>query len=499
MAKAPWINEFSTCVSEIVKQLNSEKKPVTPENISKLLEERSDLMPSLHTHQANKLKLVQEIEEENEKIRNLFKSIIASLSPFVKLPSKSQARFERLKDVISNPRAELDQIEKNLDHFKESIVEAELRETPKKEGIKKLFGFLNTQSQNIDLIELKDIMIQMLNALEPLVPLLNKLRWEEVKHCVEAIEDVKALPECNEALLAFLRELAENITKEKASLNDFIKELGSTLIEIEKSVLDSIAHVQASKEASIKITYHLDGQIEDLRQSTQQSLGIEDLRKVVLTKLAYIKDVIEKKKKQEEQYNKEIEKRMIKLQKELSHINEQIQETRKREEILKKEILKDVLTGIANRRAYEIRLMEEWERFKRYGHEFSIAIFDIDNFKNINDTYGHKAGDLILKEIARLMAKSIRKSDLLCRYGGEEFVIIFTGTKAEQAKEGAEKIRKLIENTKFVYKNQEIPVTVSAGVSQVEKSYHHPSEIFEKADKALYMAKTEGKNKVRLF
>ncbi|MDR1168990.1 MAG: GGDEF domain-containing protein [Heliobacteriaceae bacterium] len=155
----------------------------------------------------------------------------------------------------------------------------------------------------------------------------------------------------------------------------------------------------------------------------------------------------------------------------------------------------DALTGLYNRRHFESNFERELLRAKRYNSKLSIAVIDIDYFKNVNDIYGHSAGDYVLKEVAYIALNTIRTTDMLFRYGGEEFVIILTETPREGAVIPLERLRASVENRKFCYKNQEIKVTVSIGLSS-DTSAATPCEMFDLADKALYKAKEAGRNRI---
>lgn len=156
----------------------------------------------------------------------------------------------------------------------------------------------------------------------------------------------------------------------------------------------------------------------------------------------------------------------------------------------------DALTRLYNRRHFENNFEREFARSKRYGSPLSVAIIDIDFFKKINDTYGHLCGDYVLKEVAYNMVNNFRQTDFVFRYGGEEFAVILTETPDENAKVPLERLRKLIENTKFSFNGENIKVTVSIGVSS-NINCDNAWNMFESADKALYEAKGSGRNQVR--
>jgi diguanylate cyclase (GGDEF)-like protein len=159
-------------------------------------------------------------------------------------------------------------------------------------------------------------------------------------------------------------------------------------------------------------------------------------------------------------------------------------------------LYQDQLTGAYNRRAYDKRAAEEMDRFQRYGNVFSLLLIDADNFKRINDNYGHAIGDKCLKEIIKRTMALMRKVDMLARYGGEEFTIIMPETDKEGARQAAEKIRENIEKIEFIYKEEKVTVTVSIGVSEISQDDKTFEALFERADIAVYQAKSKGRNQV---
>ena len=158
----------------------------------------------------------------------------------------------------------------------------------------------------------------------------------------------------------------------------------------------------------------------------------------------------------------------------------------------------DALTNLYNRRYFETTFKREFARAKRYNSDLSLAVIDIDFFKQINDTYGHLCGDYVLRELSWIMVDNFRQTDMVFRYGGEEFVILLTETPFDTASIPVERLRKAVESTRFKFKGTELNVTISAGISS-SKDVNDISEMFENADKALYMAKEEGRNRVRTF
>lgn len=161
--------------------------------------------------------------------------------------------------------------------------------------------------------------------------------------------------------------------------------------------------------------------------------------------------------------------------------------------------LTDSLTGLYNRRYFEYNLEREFLRAKRYKNNLSIAMLDIDFFKNVNDTYGHQYGDFVLKETAELLKKMFRKTDMLYRYGGEEIVIILPETSLENAFIPLERLREKISQHEFVYEGISSHVTISCGISSMKDVFSDKKQIVEFADKALYNAKNAGRNRVIMY
>jgi diguanylate cyclase (GGDEF)-like protein len=154
----------------------------------------------------------------------------------------------------------------------------------------------------------------------------------------------------------------------------------------------------------------------------------------------------------------------------------------------------DGLTGIFNRRFFELRIAEEMERANRYGSQVAVVMFDIDHFKKLNDEFGHLLGDEVLRQVSRLLAQNVRKGDVLCRYGGEEFSLLLPQTSGDNAYEVAEKLRRAIEV--FPFAGVPRPVSISAGVADSPRFGKTRDEIVAAADAALYQAKQAGRNRV---
>ena len=158
----------------------------------------------------------------------------------------------------------------------------------------------------------------------------------------------------------------------------------------------------------------------------------------------------------------------------------------------------DGLTGLFNRRFFDEALEGEMKRAQRYEGSFSLIFFDLDNFKKLNDTYGHQAGDMTLKKTAEIMLTEKRTEDLACRYGGEELVLILPETTKVNALVIAERIRQKIEELELVFEGKQFSVTSSGGVASYPADAKDVKTLLNMADVALYQAKENGKNRIVL-
>ena len=160
----------------------------------------------------------------------------------------------------------------------------------------------------------------------------------------------------------------------------------------------------------------------------------------------------------------------------------------------------DSLTKLYTRGHFSQRFEAEIRRAKNYAHPLSILILDIDHFKNVNDTYGHPAGDIILMKMGEILRQSVRSSDIVARFGGEEFVVIMTSASKDQALSFGENLRKTIESTTFKIpgKDSPLPMTISGGVATYPRDGDTTADLLRVADKALYKAKQTGRNRIVL-
>jgi diguanylate cyclase len=185
--------------------------------------------------------------------------------------------------------------------------------------------------------------------------------------------------------------------------------------------------------------------------------------------------------------NEQMRSRIAQLEAEANRLHDELKDEQRASTI-------DVLTKIPNRLAYEKRIDEELKRWQRFRQPTCIAVWDVDHFKRINDSYGHRAGDRVLLAVAECLSGRIRGTDFLARYGGEEFVMILPGTRLDDALRVIDEMRIAVSNIGFHFRGNPVSITISSGVTVIADA-DSAGSAFERADKALYQAKEDGRNR----
>lgn len=191
----------------------------------------------------------------------------------------------------------------------------------------------------------------------------------------------------------------------------------------------------------------------------------------------------------------QVNKNLAKDQNNVCSLEDRIKKLEAELETAQKESATDHLTGLLTRRSYEKEIKKIESNYERNTIEYAVVFFDIDYFKKINDTYGHDAGDTILKTFAQILLKQTRELDVVCRYGGEEFVAIVHYKLKRELLGYLKRMKTIVAENKFVYKDQRIHISFSAGVA-LRSSYNNYDDAVKKADELLYDAKNGGRNQI---
>ena len=227
----------------------------------------------------------------------------------------------------------------------------------------------------------------------------------------------------------------------------------------------------------------------------QEATDLETLKRTVDSRLEGLLSTVSAFQEQRDSREQEMVDRLQTLVARVNEMEQEAQSFRDSIEEQRQKALVDPLTGLPNRAAWNERAALEVARWQRYGGELQLAVLDVDLFKRINDNYGHLAGDRVLKIIAQELAKRLRKTDFIARFGGEEFVVLLPATPLEGAEQLLETLRAAIEACPFHFKGERLVITLSGGLTGFA-SGDSLEQAFERADQALYQAKGSGRNRI---
>ncbi|WP_236212298.1 GGDEF domain-containing protein, partial [Metapseudomonas otitidis] len=238
-------------------------------------------------------------------------------------------------------------------------------------------------------------------------------------------------------------------------------------------------------------------QVSGLQSSVQEATDLDDLKRAVEQRLEGLLSTMNSFQREREVREAEVSGRLQSLIERVSTMEQEANTFRDHLEEQRQKALRDTLTGLPNRAAWSERLELEVARWKRYGGELLLGVLDIDHFKRINDNYGHLAGDKVLKLIAGEIAKRLRKTDFIARFGGEEFVLLIPSTQLDGGRQLLDNLRAGIEQCPFHFKGEPVTITLSGGLVSFAQG-ESDAAAFERADQALYRAKRGGRNRIEL-
>lgn len=288
-------------------------------------------------------------------------------------------------------------------------------------------------------------------------------------------------------LLDHYRQIHE---AERTRTEEVLKEFISKLVEIEKNGVHSLlANHQESMSDNAQFANRLEDHVSGL-QEVAQLKDLTAIRQTISDRADRMRAAIQTKREFDTMISAAFEEKVHRLERQLHEANQQLSNMAQR-------AYHDVLLeGVYNRIAFNEKMQQEIAQFQRYHHPVSLILFDVDHFKQVNDTYGHQAGDHVLKTLATRVKHALRASDFLARYGGDELVIVLPHTPLSTAAMVAERLRTLAHHTRFSYDSEDITISLSLGVATAS-TQDTVETCLERADQALYLAKARGRNQMR--
>ena len=338
--------------------------------------------------------------------------------------------------------------------------------------------------------EIKDslkLLINQLSSMEGYSGIADSINQE-----ISNIEKIEQLSEILEMITSAFVEISD---QEHVQFEKFLKTLNNRIIRVNDFINQTLKFSQQSDSDSKQLNLELTSNFTGMKDSLTSSATLEDAKTAVFSHMDTVVSQLNK-------YCLKQESNSAVLVSQMDTLSEQLRATEDEATRLKDELAEqrvraqtDPLTNLPNRYSYNERLTQEYNRWRRYRHALTLVIGDIDLFKRVNDEHGHSFGDKVLKEIANYLSNSVRESDFIARFGGEEFIILLPETGIVDATRAINKIRSGVSKLELLNGSERVPVSMSFGISEFEND-DTTKAVFERADKALYRAKEKGRNLV---
>ena len=489
-----------------------EKEQLLSRAVIRLTFAASGLDPVLDPH----LHAIREVMKKELKTATLRQELDALMDTLIRIPtsdhpdhvqSAGQALLRFMRSQFSPQYAEnmaafQEQIESGHFSTEEQIFSTVAKLLKSGQGFagsdgKKLFGKLlgagHRNSPEANQQKLRKPLESLLKALN--VPAsLEKRMAQLLLQVQQGDEDLILLLDSSASLIT---EISAEIKNEQRALRDFLSGLSSKLGELEEKTFGLDSLHQESAQNRRNTDQSVSSEVASLRAAAVDATDLLQLKEIISTRLEFVSSQMESFRDSEELRFSDSQKQLQEVSQRVRVLEQEADDLRSKLTLAHEFAYTDPLTRLPNRAAYLDRVALEEKRWKRFGHPLSVLIWDIDYFKQINDRFGHAAGDKALSFIGRILVSAVRGTDFVARYGGEEFVMLLAGSDETYALDVAEDIRRRIETCEFTTAGKPVPITISCGISQF-KGQDTYEEVFERADQSLYQAKRKGRNRCEL-
>lgn len=338
--------------------------------------------------------------------------------------------------------------------------------------------------------QITQVINQFLIGLEKEAPMVKK---------VQAIRERLNAATTSDGFIKTLEELRDLMMQSYLAANQafatYLKNVNQELADIYSLVGGAVESESNRRNASETLQTSVRKEMATLESNAESATDLAQLKNLVQSQIGNIRQALDHF-QHSEHVQDQLSSQLETLSKKIKVMEDEAEKSRVVLEKQRHKALHDPLTELPNREFYNERAHYEYQRWERYNRPLTLAVFDIDHFKKINDNHGHQAGDRVLKVIGRSVAKRLREVDFFCRFGGEEFVAIMPETSLAEAMPVLDTIRSAIANASFNYKEQPISITLSVGVTEF-KTGDDLETAFARADEALYAAKAGGRNCIK--
>lgn len=341
----------------------------------------------------------------------------------------------------------------------------------------------------------REVLMRLLECLSLPEELVDRV--QDIRTGIEAIREGESWDGVLEQIADLIQVIRTRTLQEKQGIEEFLVQLGERFQQVNRQLQGSEKYFDDVHQAGEQLDSDVKAGISVIGESVRDATDFSQLKLDVQTHVDAVLVHLATHREAESERYEEAKVQIASMSGRLRDLEDETAELRSRIKQERNQAMVDPLTGIPNRLAYEERLEQEVARWKRFATPLVLVMWDVDLFKKINDSFGHRAGDKVLRTIARTLEDGIRETDFMARYGGEEFVQLMTGSSLEECLPVAEKLREAIKNTGFHFRDQSVTITASCGLAEFRDG-DSVEQWFERADKALYKAKQEGRNRCEL-
>jgi diguanylate cyclase (GGDEF)-like protein len=289
--------------------------------------------------------------------------------------------------------------------------------------------------------------------------------------------------------------IAAEFKEEQNSAKHFLNSLSATLSAVQNAVKETVISQKTSQKTNEKINQKLQSQLIDMTGTVEKALSLDQVKEDINEKLQFIATTLEQKSSFELHSHLQIAEKLTEMSNKVQQLEQQSQLFEEKLAEQQRKSMQDALTKLANRAAFDEYFAKAMVRFHHKPFQLALVVIDIDNFKQINDNYGHTAGDKTLQVIANTIVKNVKNNVFVGRYGGEEFVLIYAKTEVQALQTELNALNKYVARLPFKFKQNKVSITLSMGATHI-KAEDNIHIAFERADKAMYKAKSQGKNQV---
>lgn len=313
----------------------------------------------------------------------------------------------------------------------------------------------------------------------------------ELSGQMSAARKLAVIEEVARLVMQRITELEKSRRDLEQLMNQMIGQLDALTSYLSGQSAEETERTSSTQALNLQIT----GEVRAIGESMERGADLEQVREQLRARLAAIGEHLHLFRLREEERSRQARERTENMRRRMNELEAEARELQARLTTEKRLSMLDPLTRINNRMAWDQRYAAEFDRWLRFRQPTCVLTWDIDHFKAINDSFGHRAGDKVLAVVAETLKNSIRSTDFVARYGGEEFVMLLTGTSLHDGIRLADRMREAVAQIGFHFRGQPVPVTISCGITELRDG-DADDEAFDRADRAMYRAKESGRNRV---